>query len=181
MRNTLKFLLALAVALLLMLAFRSLAVTIYKVEGDGLQPEFLAGDHVMVNRWSYGLRTGSVRGLFSYGRLCRQAVERGDIVAYEDPRDTTRRSVLFGRCRALPGDTVRYSGQVEMVPSVKDCADADYYWIQTLSEDNPVDSRQLGFISEQFIIGRAFLIIFSHNPGEPFWRGYRNDRLLLLK
>jgi hypothetical protein len=89
--------------------------------------------------------------------------------------------VLFGRCRALPGDTVRYSGQVEMVPSVKDCADADYYWIQTLSEDNPVDSRQLGFISEQFIIGRAFLIIFSHNPVQPFWRGYRNDRLLLLK
>ena len=59
MRNLLKFLLALTVALMLMMAFRALVFTIYYVDGDGLEPEFVAGDHVMVNRWSYGLRTGS--------------------------------------------------------------------------------------------------------------------------
>ena len=95
MRNTLKFLLVLAVSLLLMMAFRALAFTVYKVEGSGLEPEFSAGDRVLVNRWSYGLRTGG-GGPFSYGRLCRQPVERGDLVAYEDPRDSTHTSVLFG-------------------------------------------------------------------------------------
>lgn len=181
MKATLKFLLTLTVALLIMLAFRALVFTIYTVDGDGLQPEFQKGDRVMVNRWSYGLRTGSDEGLFSYGRLCRQQIEKGDIVAFEDPRDDSRNTVLFGRCRALPGDTVRYRGYVELVPSLKNCADADYYWMQALNEDNPLDSRQLGFISEQLIIGRAFLIVFSHDNAKPFWAGYQHDRLLLLK
>lgn len=181
MRNTLKFLLVLAVSLLLMMAFRALAFTVYKVEGSGLEPEFSAGDRVLVNRWSYGLRTGGGGGPFSYGRLCRQPVERGDLVAYEDPRDSTHISVLFGRCRALPGDTVRYQGHLEEVPSLKNCADADYYWMQALNEKNPLDSRLLGPISEERIIGRAVLIVFSHRPGDAPWTGYRSDRLLLPK
>ena len=190
MRNLLKFLLSLAVALLLMMAFRTLAFTIYYVEGDGLEPEFVAGDHVMVNRWSYGLRTGShsvsdrqqgKKSLFGYGRLGRRPMNRGDIVAYEDPSDSTFNRVLFGRLHALPGDTVRYNGSIELVPSIANCADADYFWIQTLNEANPLDSRQLGFISEQRIIGRACLVVYSHPADSSIWSGYRNDRFLLLK
>ena len=181
MRNILKFLLVLAVSLLLMLVFRALVFTVYEVEGRGLEPEFLPGDRVLVNRWSYGLRTGGGKALFSYGRLCRQQVQLGDLVAYEDPRDSTHSSVLFGRCRALPGDTVRYQGRLEMMPSLANCADADYYWVQALGEQNPLDSRQLGPISEERIIGRAFLVVFSHTPGQAPWTGYRHQRLLLLK
>lgn len=181
MKGWLKFLLSLTIALLLMMAFRSLGVTIYAVEGNGLDPEFEAGDRVMVNRWSYGLRTGNGDGLFPYGRLLRQPVKRGDIVAYENPCDSSRRSVLFGRCCGMPGDTVRYNGLVQLVPSLKDCADADYFWIKTLSNNNPLDSRQLGFVSERHIIGRAFLIIYNHEPAAPLWNGYRRDRFMLSK
>jgi len=180
MRKTLKFLLTLTVSLIAMLAFRSLVATIYTVEGEGLAPIFLAGDRVMVNRWSYGLRTGSDNGLFSYGRLCRQQVEVGDFIAYEDPRDSSDQTILFGRCQALPGDTVYYDGRLVVVPSTKDCADADYYWIRALGEGNPTDSRQLGFISEQRIIGRAFLVVFNHDAEQPLWRGWKGNRLLLL-
>jgi len=181
MRSTLKFLLALAIALLLMLAFRALAFTIYTVEGDGLEPEFSAGDHVMVNRWSYGLRTGDDSGWFGYGRICRQPVKRGDIVAYEDPRDSTSRSVLFGVIYALPGDTLRYKGNTELVPGLKDCAEADYYWIKSINEQNPIDSRCLGLIHEQRIIGRAFVVVYSHTPMQPIWKGYRRSRFFLEK
>ena len=120
MRKTLKFLLTLVIALLVMIAFRAVGLTLYTIGGDGLSPLFVAGDRVMVNRWSYGLRTGNGDGLFPYGRLLRQPVKRGDIVAYENPCDSSRRSVLFGRCCGMPGDTVRYNGLVQLVPSLKD-------------------------------------------------------------
>ena len=175
MRSTLKFLLVLAVSLLLMMAFRALVFTVYAIEGEGLEPEFTAGDHVMVNRWSYGLRTGN-NHLFSYGRLCRQPAHRGDIVAYNNPADTTGHGVLFGRICALPGDTIRYQGRTSLIPSLTDCADGDYYWIKAINEQNPLDSRHLGVIHERHIIGRAYMLIFSHDPQQPIWKGYRPDR-----
>ena len=180
MRGLVKFIIALAVSLLLMIAFRALVITIYTVEGDGFAPVLDAGDHILVNRWSYGLRAGSNGGLFSYGRIGRQDFERGDIVAYEDPSDSTHTRVLFGKLSALPGDTIRYRGELELVPSLTNCADADYFWLQALSDNNPIDSRYLGFISEQYIIGRAFLVIYSHNPKMPIWKGYNPNRWFVL-
>ncbi len=180
MRNLLKFLLSLAAASLLMLAFRALVFTIYSINGEGLEPEFMAGDRVLVNRWSYGLRMGG-RGLFAYDRICKQPINRGDIVAYENPCEGHQQRVLFGRIKALPGDTVRYLGGTELVPSIQDCATADYYWIEALGKDNPLDSRQLGMISEQLIIGRACLLLFSHEPGKAFWEGYRKNRFLIVQ
>lgn len=180
MRSLLKFILSLAVAFLLMLAFRALAFTIYSVDGEGLEPDFINGDRVMVNRWSYGLRTGGNR-LFSYGRLCRQPMQRGDIVAYDDPTDSLNRRVLFGRLTAIPGDTIRYEGHLELVPGLVNCTDVNYYWIQSLNEENQLDSRQFGYVSEKAIIGRAFLVVYSHMSDSSMWRGYRNDRFLLLK
>lgn len=178
MRPLFRFLLALVISLLLMMTVRVLVVTIYTVGGDGLEPVFKAGDHVMVNRWSYGLRTGSSR-LFGYGRLCRQSMERGDIVAYEDPTDSTYHRVLFGRIKALPGDTIRYRGHVELLPSVDDCADTDYYWIQSVGQKNKLDSRVFGPVADERIIGRAFLVIYNHEPSAALWKGYQANRWLL--
>ena len=177
MRRTVKFLLALAVALLLMLFFRALVFTIYAVGGNGLEPLLKQGDHVLVNRWSYGLRVGSSGGLFSYGRLGRQAVRRGDIVAFEDPRDKDQ--VLICRCKALPGDTITHNGQTLTVPGLSTCADANYYWMEALSNINPTDSRHIGFIPEELIIGRVVSVVYSHDPQKPFWRGWRRSRTLL--
>ena len=73
-----------AVALVVMLAFRSLVMTVCTVDGKGLEPVFQAGDRVVVNRWSYGLRTGEKGGLFDYGRICRQDIKKGDFIAFED-------------------------------------------------------------------------------------------------
>ncbi len=181
MKGVFRFLAALALAFLLMLAFRALTFTIFTVDGEGLKPEFEAGDRVMVNRWSYGLRTGDAAGLFAYGRILRRPIERGDIVAYEDPTDDTRSRVLLGRCHALPGDTVAYRGQSQQLPSVKNCADADYYWMSALGKNNATDSRQLGFISERLVIGRVVLVVYSHDPQSPFWQGWRGSRFCLSK
>lgn len=190
MLKTLRFLLALAAALLIMLAIRAFAFTICTVEGEGLSPLFCSGDRVLVNRWSYGLRVGSDEGLFGYTRIARQPVERGDIVAFENPRNTSE--VLIARCKAVPGDMVTTDGTdghtaadgnssewSAVVPGRVNCAEHDSYWMEAIGPANTLDSRSLGFIPEQLIIGRVTAIVYSHDPAEPFWRGWRHYRLLL--
>ena len=179
MHNTLKFLLALAAAFVAMLAFRALAFTVYAVDDAALAPEFVAGDRVMVNRWSYGLRAGG--GLFSYGRICRQPVRRGDLVAFELQPDSADECVVIGRCAAVPGDTVTAGGQTLVVPGVASCADQDYYWMEPVGDSLRAKRGALGFVAERDVIGRAFLIVYSHEPGQPFWRDYLASRFLLLK
>ena len=110
MKGAVKFIGAIAVALVVMLAFRSLVMTVCNVDGKGLEPVFQEGDRVVVNRWSYGLRTGEKGSLFDYGRICRQEVKKGDFVAFEDSLG----KVLICRCIGLPGDTIMN----KVVPSV---------------------------------------------------------------
>ena len=177
MRSTLKFIMALAVSLVAMMAFRALVATIYTVEGNGLAPVFLAGDRVLVNRWSYGLRVGCTNGLFNYGRIWRRPIERGDIVAFENPQNTNE--VLICRCTALPGDTVSHQGETLVVPGRVNCAKDDFYWMEAVSRQNTTDSHLLGFIAEELIIGRVILVLFSHNPAAPVWKGWRQHRMLM--
>ncbi|MCR4809301.1 MAG: signal peptidase I [Prevotella sp.] len=176
MRKTAKFLIALVLALLLMLCFRAVVFTICTVDGDALAPILCKGDRVLVNRWSYGLRVGSDEGLIGYTRLGRRAVSRGDIIAFDNPQNTDQ--VLICRCEALPGDTVESQGQRMVVPGLVNCAGRDYYWMQAIGDSVAVDSHTLGFISEEFIIGRVTTIVYSHDPEAPFWRGWRRDRTL---
>lgn len=180
MKASARFILALTVAALIMLAFRALAFTLYSVGGNSLEPELLGGDRVLVNRWSYGLRTGSRDGLFRYGRICRSEVERGDIVAFDSPLDSVD-GVFVCRCRSLPGDTIRVNGDLMLVPGLVTCADENYYWMEAIGTGNTIDSRVFGFVPESSIIGRVCLVVFSHDDCRPFYTGYRPERTLLLK
>ena len=193
MKATVKFIGAIVVALVVMLVFRSLVMTVCTVDGKGLEPVFQEGDRVVVNRWSYGLRTGRRGSLFGYDRICRQPVEKGDFVAFEDSLG----QVLICRCAGVPGDTIFNQNNhgdrhhdlrdatitvpVPMiVPGIVNCARQDYYWVESLGKNNATDSRQLGFIPEERIIGRACLILYNHDPEAAFWKGYMKDRVLLL-
>jgi len=174
-RKTVKFLLALAVALVLMGAFRALALTVCTVEGKAWHPLLQQGDRLLVNRWSYGLRMGRHDGLFGYSRLCRQQVRRGDIVVYEDPRDPSHNRWQVGLCKGVPGDSVNCAGRLLAVPGVKDCADADYYWLETVGASH----KPLGLVSEQWIIGRVCSVVYNHDPQQPLWKGWDSSRWML--
>ena len=169
MRSTLKFLVALIAAFMVMLAFRALVFTIYTVEGADMAPLFRNGDRVMVNRWSYGLRTGGT-GIFSYGRIARQAVDRDDVIAVDDSLG----HVLLCRCMAQPSDTVSMEGRTIIVPGTATCAHQDYYCVRPLGSNT-----KTMLLPEKYIIGRAFLIIYSHQKDKPFWTGYDTQRRLL--
>ena len=119
MKFALKFVMALIVTTLLMLAFRALVFTVYTVRGTALEPCLVDGDRVLVNRWSYGLRAGGY-GPFGYARWIGSPVERGDLVVFNNPADTARhiprRKTMAYYCTAVPGDTVRAGGALLTVP-----------------------------------------------------------------
>jgi len=177
LRRCTLFMIHCTLIILLVILFRALAFTIYTIDGRGLSPLFMEGDRVLVNRWSYGLRVGGDKSLFNYGRICRHPVEKGDIVAFEDPRDDNREAILICRCAAVPGDSVSHNDRVMVVPGLRDCADADYYWMESIGHGNPIDSRQLGFISEKLIIGRVCRIVYSHDPSQSLFKGWRGQRI----
>ena len=177
MKKTLRFLLAFLIAFVLMMVIRIAGVTIYTIDGSSLEPTFQAGDRIMVNRWSYGLRVGGKESFFGYGRIVRHPVCKGDLVAFEHPQDNSQ--ILICRCAALPGDSVVHEGQTLIVPSLSDCADGDYYWMESINPDNTIDSHTLGFIAEERIIGRVFMVVYSLDPQESFWKGWRTSRTFL--
>lgn len=119
MNNTLRFVMALVVTILLMLTFRALVFTVYTVSGTTLEPCFADGDRVLVNRWSYGLRTGG-GGMFRYARWIGSRIERGDLAVFNNPADTARRisakKALAYYCTGVPGDTIRIGGARVVVP-----------------------------------------------------------------
>lgn len=109
MKSALKLVLALTATTVLMLALRALAFTVYTVKGTALEPYFADGDHVLVGRWSYGLRTGGA-ATFGYARWAARPVRRGELVVFNSPADTLRpvhrRETMAYYCTAVPGDTV---------------------------------------------------------------------------
>lgn len=182
MTNGLKYLIAFATAFALMLAIRTLVVSIHGVRGNGLAPLCADGDQLLVNRCSYGLRIGG-GGLLPYGRLMRKPVQRGDIVLFTAPPSTPSASsasspssvpggfaaglpdgLYIARCAAIPGDTIRTNHGLLCVPGLINCAKDDYYWLEAVNTKNPVDSRHLGFIPECCIIGRVVGVLYNrHN------------------
>ena len=159
MANWLKYVIAFASAFALMLAIRTLAFSIHGVEGNGLAPLYKSGDCLLINRCSYGLRIAG-NGILPYSRLMRSPVERGDIVAFTVPCDSVP-GVFIARCKAVPGDTIRTQEGVLLVPGLKTCAQTDYYWLESINPNNPADSRHIGFIPENNIIGEVVSVLYN--------------------
>ncbi len=180
MKTTIQFLLALLVAAFAVAAFRALAFTMYTVDGHNLEPELMEGDRILVNRWSYGLRTGGGKGLFFYGRLLASPVEKGDIVAFDSP-DDSHKGVFVCRCKYVPGDTIAVGKGAYLVPGREaTCADEDYYWMESLGKGG-LDSRLFGPVPESRIIGRVCLVVYSLDNSRPMLGSFRRERTFLLK
>ena len=78
--------------LLLMLAVRAWAFTIYRVNTSDFRPDLFSGDRVLVNR-------------------LKCAYEKGDFIVFGAD------SCLIGKVTATPGDTVAIEGQQYMLPT----------------------------------------------------------------
>ncbi len=129
MKAALKFLIALALALLLAWAVRTYAFTVFSVPASGLAPTLKAGDRVIVNRMD-----------------CDH-FERGEIVVFSDSV-----TCFIGRIANLPGDTISIDTARYVIPRICckrcGCPDCHYFLVRT--------SRGLQLVHRHQMVGKAY-------------------------
>ena len=100
---------ALAVALLLALVIRTFVVQAFKIPSGSMEDTLLIGDHLLVNKFVYGIQFP-----FSDQRFFTlRSPHQGDIIVFEFPEDTRNpalnawsRRDFIKRVVGIPGDTV---------------------------------------------------------------------------
>lgn len=105
---------AVVVALVLALLIRAFIVQAFKIPSSSMEDTLLIGDHLLVNKFSYGLQVPrpamievlGIRVPFFETRLVRSwgELKRGDIIVFRYPGDRTKDFIK--RVVGLPGEKV---------------------------------------------------------------------------
>ena len=95
----------------MVLAVKTLIVTSCFIPYSGMENSLYKDEGVLINKWSYGLRTPFM-SLLGYHRIGKGEMRKGDIVLFNNPMPRERnveiddREIYISRCIALPGDTI---------------------------------------------------------------------------
>jgi signal peptidase I len=175
---------ALLVAAILALIIRTFVVQAFKIPSGSMEDTLLIGDHLLVNKFIYGVQVPGLDGRF----LTIRQPERGDIVVFEFPEDRDmsfwKRRDFIKRVVGLPGDTVEIRdkqvfingkqhivteavykdgtllpGSRDNMPAVK--VPSGHYFMMGDNRDRSYDSRFWGFVADDEIKGLAFIKYWS--------------------
>jgi signal peptidase I len=178
---------ALLVALLLAFFIRSFIVQAFKIPSGSMLPTLQIGDHILVNKFIYGLRLP-----YPFEHMIVQwgQPERGDVVVFVYPRD--RSKDFIKRVIAVAGDVVEIRHKQVYVNGVKiDDPHATFaddgreipgprdnfgpvtvpphkLFVMGDNRDRSHDGRFWGFVDLDDVKGKAFLIYWSWD-GEDRW------------
>jgi signal peptidase I len=150
-------------ALLVALVIRAFFLAAFYIPSESMVPTLQKGDRVLVNKLSYKLHD----------------VNRGDVVVFERPPNEPDNGIkdLIKRVVALPGETlevrdckVLINGNVLQEPYVKQWSRTCTFAPKTVgtnevfvmgdNRDDSQDSRFFGPISQDLIVGRAFVVVW---------------------
>lgn len=104
---------AFVIAVVLAIVLRTFLLQAYKIPSGSMEPTLLVGDHIIVNKFIYGLRLpDSFFGLTPFDRTIPwgryvfdfEPVHRGDVVVFVFPPDPTKDFIK--RVVGVPGDTI---------------------------------------------------------------------------
>ena len=183
---------AVVMALLLAMVIRTFVVQAFKIPSGSMLPTLEVGDHILVNKFAYGIRLPVVGS-----RLVDVGVpQRGDVVVFVYPVDPTKDFIK--RVVGVGGDVIQIRNKhVYINGGVWDdphayFADAaslagmprDTYGPVTVpagqifvmgdNRDRSYDSRFWGFVDLDDVRGKAFLIYWSWDGSD---RWVRWDRV----
>jgi signal peptidase I len=189
---------AIGMALLLALFIRTFIVQAFKIPSGSMIPTLQIGDHILVNKLSYGVRIPFLEHyLVSFG-----TPQRGDVIVFIFPED--RSKDFIKRVIGVAGDTVEVRGKKVYVngkqiedshahfegddPQLSGLTGRDDYGPKTVPEnhvfvmgdnrDRSYDSRFWGYVSLDDIRGKAILIYWSWDGGDRWVRWERLGSLI---
>jgi len=189
---------AIIIAILLALFIRTFIVQAFKIPSGSMLPTLLIGDHLLVNKFQYGIRMPVTGQLL----IPISQPQQGDIIVFRFPKD---RSIDYiKRVIGTPGDTVEIREKKVYVNgnAIEDphahlssttvlSADASprdnfgpilvpegRFFVMGDNRDNSYDSRFWGFVDERDILGKAFILYWSWDIDKPL---FSLDRLSSIR
>lgn len=168
------------IAILLALFIRAFIVQAFEIPSGSMEPTLLVGDHILVNKFIYGVRIPYTYIHF----ISFKEPERGDVIVFNYPKDPSKDFIkrvigkggekvqliddkIYINDKVIndpwgflsnigpPGflDRIRNYGPV-VVPE-------NSFFVLGDNRDNSEDSRFWGFVPFRNLVGNAFIIYFS--------------------
>jgi signal peptidase I len=154
----------LAKTLILVLVFvttiRAFVVEAYVINGKSMEPTFHDSERLLISKFAPRF----------------ESLERGDIIIFNHPDEVGKR--LIKRVVGLPGETVRIDdgrvfidgvaldepyleGHLDHVTQLRSfVVEADHYFVMGDNRDISNDSRRIGSIPRDAILGKALVLFY---------------------
>ena len=185
---------AIAIALLLALFIRTFVVQAFKIPSGSMIPTLEIGDHILVNKFLYGIRIP-----FWNKYLVRfSEPEREDVIVFIFPKD--RSKDFIKRVIGLSGEKVQIvDRKIYINDKLIEDKHARFYrtpagrtldnwgpevvpeghlFVMGDNRNNSEDSRRWGYVPEEDVRGKAFIIYYSRDKNKrgTFFSKIRWDR-----
>ncbi|MFC1821709.1 signal peptidase I [Thermodesulfobacteriota bacterium] len=176
------------IAILLALFIRTFVVQAFKIPSGSMEPTLLIGDHILVNKFLYGIKLPILRKTI----IPIGAPQRDDVIVFIYPVDKSKDFIK--RVIGLPGDKIEMVGQkihingrlyedkygflsnrrgeidiprgkYRYLPTV---VPENHYFVMGDNRNHSYDSRFWGFVPVKDIKGKAFIIYWSW----PHWKRF---------
>jgi signal peptidase I len=166
----------LVIALVIALFVRSFVVQAFKIPSSSMEPTLLVGDHILVNKFIYGIRIPVIgKKVFPFSQP-----RRGDIIVFIFPND--RSKDFIKRAIGLPGEKVEIKQRMIYIndrliedpwghfsswgPGARDTygpimVPPHSLFVMGDNRDNSEDSRYWGFVPLNDVLGKAFVMYWS--------------------
>ena len=177
-----EYLEAAAIAILLALFIRAFVVQAFKIPSGSMEPTLLIGDHILVNKFIYGIKAPFINKTI----IPIRNPKRGDIIVFIYPLD--RKKDFIKRLIGLPGDKIRIvNNRIYINGKPYDdpygvygvnekqnqnlgpiIVPDDSLFVMGDNRDHSYDSRYWGFVPMESVKGKAMIIYWSW----PHWKRF---------
>lgn len=158
---------SIGLAVLIALLLRAFVVEAFKIPSGSMIPTLRVGDHIFVNKFTYGLRMPFTK----WWMWQRRQPERGDVVVFmyplEEDKDFIKRIV------AVPGDTLELrdhelvitDAQGVRVPATQRVVDPDYRYVEQDPEHDGPPLGEVPAVAIEERLGDADYTILYNKTG----------------
>lgn len=175
---------SIVIAVILALFIRTWVVQAFKIPTGSMENNLLVGDHLLVDKFVFAPASSAIERAL----LPVREVQRGNVIVFKYPMEPERDFIK--RVIGLPGETLELKGKIVHIngkplaePYVHflqpiggmDSMDRrdnygpvtvpeGYYFVMGDNRDNSQDSRWWGFLSRDYVKGRALMVYWSYEP-----------------